>query len=106
VLKAREDMWWFKSRSPWLEYDVKFFHGQAIARMIKNNVKEITIEDGTKISDFLAIKDVVKTYFENFCFPEEGANPKVTTTMLENILTVITLEENVEPKKSIEESNS
>jgi hypothetical protein len=67
ALKPKEETWRLNSRSLWLrsrERNTSFFHRQAKVRMLKNNVKEITLEDGSKLSNFLEIKEAYKVHYE------------------------------------------
>jgi hypothetical protein len=57
--------------------------------MLKNNVKETSLEDGTKVSNLAKIKDATKSHFEAFNTDQEGANPVTTTSMLEQIASII-----------------
>jgi hypothetical protein len=54
VLRDEEETWKLKLQNSWLKSSDKnttLFHRQAKARTIKNNVKEITMEDGIQICD-------------------------------------------------------
>jgi hypothetical protein len=55
VLRQEEEHWQLKSRSLYLEsgdHNSIFFRRQAKARVHKNNVREIIMEKGKKLSNF------------------------------------------------------
>jgi hypothetical protein len=66
IVRLEEENWRLKSISLWLksrDCNTSFFHKQAKARTVKNNVKEITREDGTKIDNFEDLKKVARAHF-------------------------------------------
>jgi hypothetical protein len=67
-------------------------------------VKEIALDDGTKIRNFQEIKEAAKAHFKNLYSEQGEADPEATASMLANILVVITQMENTKLMKEIEES--
>lgn len=67
-------------------------------------MKEITLEDGSKIRNFTKIKEVAKVHYEALYIEQEGVKPYIRSSMLEHIPKVITQMENANIIKEIEES--
>jgi hypothetical protein len=59
-------------------------------------LKEITLEDGSKRSNFMEIKEASKSHFETLYTENEGVDPKITASTLEHIPEVVTQRENTE----------
>jgi hypothetical protein len=52
ALRSEEEAWRLKSRNVWLKFEDKntsYFYRQEKARTLKNNVKETTLDNGSKI---------------------------------------------------------
>jgi hypothetical protein len=104
VLRKEEEFWRLKSRSLWLQArdkNTNFFHNQAKYRQLQNNVSKITLEDGTIVTDFIEIKNVAKSHFEDLYTQREEANQINFETMLENIPSKITNAENFDLNRPI-----
>jgi len=80
-----------------------FFHRKFKAIKIKNNIKGISLDYGSKISIFQAIKDVDSSHIESLCSEEQGVEHEIIIATLEHILMVIIKENNIELKKPIED---
>jgi hypothetical protein len=67
-MRPKEEHWHLKSHNLWLkegDRNTSFFHKQAKARLSRNNVKEIFLEDGSKISYFEDLKEAARQHFKN-----------------------------------------
>jgi hypothetical protein len=87
-----------------MDRNITLFHQQSKERMKKNNVKKITMEDGSKFCDFMEIKDVTMIYFEFLYTKHDGVDIELITTMLENSPMAISSQENTKMLKPIEET--
>jgi hypothetical protein len=68
TLRREEEYWHLKSRSLWLKVgdkNTRFFHNQAKFKQSRNNVVNITLEDGSIVSKFEDIKKATKNHFAN-----------------------------------------
>jgi hypothetical protein len=73
------------------------------ARVLRNNVKEISLDDGIGIIDFQELKNATRTYFVNLFTEQDRVDPYVSIAMLENIPEVVLAANNTNLMKPIEE---
>jgi hypothetical protein len=62
AVKAEEENWQLKSKSLWLKVgdrNTSLFHKQVNVRVLRNNIREMNLEEGTKIMAYKEIKEVV-----------------------------------------------
>jgi hypothetical protein len=61
---------------------------------LRNNVKEISMDDGSVLKKITEIKEAVRFHFEDLYIVKEGAHQKDTMVVLENIHLIITPSDN------------
>lgn len=82
-----------KSQSLWLtdgDQNTSFFHKQARARVLRNNVKEIKTVNGETLHSFEDFKGAAVNYFERLYTEGDVVEPAELAEMLENIPNSIT----------------
>jgi hypothetical protein len=97
ILHKEEETWRLKSRSLWLtsgDRNTKFFQRQAKARIWRNEVKEITKADGTKIDDPHQIQEEAKLHFQALLTEDGNIDINVQESLLQNIPSKISQEDN------------
>jgi hypothetical protein len=64
--------------------NIAYFHKKVQDILWRNNVKEIKVDNGETLNNFDKISEEAYVHF-NDLYLEKGVEPKVTTTMMENI---------------------
>jgi hypothetical protein len=63
------------------------------------------LKDKSRLLDFQEIKDVARSHFKLLYLAKDMVDLEIIATMLEKITTIITIEENVELMKLIDDPN-
>lgn len=100
------EMWRLRSQSVWLQAGDKnttYFHRQTKVRHHKRIELEIILEDGYVLNIFPNIKEAAKNDFEQLQNEENPPEFQAVTSLLENIPSLISNEDNENLNKYIEE---
>jgi hypothetical protein len=92
-MRHEEEKWCLNLHILWLkagDQNSCFFHKQARAHLSKNNIKEITLEDSSKITKFKAIKKVGHLHFNTLFNHESKLDHAQEVELLEHTSIVVT----------------
>jgi len=106
MLHKEKETWRHKSRSLWLsseDRNTKIFQRQDKSRIWRNEVKEITKDDGRKIDDSQQIQVESKIHFETLLKEYNNTDINVEENLLQNISSVISQEDNDKFKQEVTE---
>jgi hypothetical protein len=107
MMQTEEETWRLKSRSIWLQAgdrNTKFFHRQAKARLWKNKIDEIKGVNGITCRGQNQLKSTAKEHFEKLYTEDGEGDIEAQESLLHNIPTLITQEDNESLIQSVTEA--
>jgi hypothetical protein len=105
-MRHEEGHWCLKYQSLWLkegDQNTNLFHKKTKARHSKNNVREVFLEDASKITKFESLKEEAKQHGNSLYMQQDEAVLDNVEDMLNPIPKIITNKENRDLVRPIEE---